>query len=218
MKQQSVFLTGMTALALTFVLTLAACGSSPEGYSTGRSAPDTLPVRKTSRSVPDFVRDAMRNVPEDALVGIGSSDVVKVNLAKQFAEAEARASLANQLTGIANNMVNLHGEATGNDPGAVATYGETVIQTLASSRLTGASPVGGDFDSNGTYWSVVQMPKDQAAKEINQASNQALTAAKLKAPRTDMQAALECMNKAIAANSESEVAAAAREESPVTTR
>jgi hypothetical protein len=64
------------------------------------------------------------------------------------------------------------------DHSAVLSFQENVTVALSQSRLAGASIVAEDQDSRGNYWTMVMLRKDNAVNEINQA----VAAAKLRAP------------------------------------
>jgi hypothetical protein len=64
------------------------------------------------------------------------------------------------------------------DPSAVLSFQENITVALSQARLVGSSVVAEDQDTNGNYWTVVMLSKNNAADEINQA----VSAAKLRVP------------------------------------
>jgi len=147
--------------SLLFVVAAAfiavSCASSPRAQ-----ADRPIQVRG---EIPSFVRDAMRNAPEDALIAIGVSTHSNINMAMQSARARGRSELAAQL-GIFVQY--LFGEITVSSEAeaqALVQYTEAMTRQLSQRNLAGSSEVDGDIVA-GRYWAVMMLNRSQVAAEI----------------------------------------------------
>jgi hypothetical protein len=129
-------------------------------------------------AVPQFVKDAVKNTPENALVGIGTAKLASISQSRTISGTRGRADLARQLDALIKDMVRDYQASSEVDPSSALAFQETITVSLSQSRLQGASVVDEDIDDAGNYWTVVMLSKSDVAKEINQAT----AAAKLKVP------------------------------------
>ncbi|MCL2609909.1 MAG: hypothetical protein FWD94_08415 [Treponema sp.] len=88
--------------------------------------------------VSEFIREARRSAPENALLGVGSSNHSNRNAARTAAEARARADIARQSEAVVKNMVNDYTASSEAEPQALLQFTESVIQTLAQQTQRGA--------------------------------------------------------------------------------
>jgi len=87
---------GVTVV-LCFVLGFAGCGSSPKNTAatTTTTAPNAAAAaskpaeRKVPGGVPDFVKQAVKSAPEDALIGIGSAKLASKDQSRTIATTRA---------------------------------------------------------------------------------------------------------------------------------
>ncbi|GHV70747.1 hypothetical protein AGMMS49928_19710 [Spirochaetia bacterium] len=165
----------LTVAALVF--SLAACAST--GGSGGSSAAASA-ERKVPGGVPDFVKAAMKNIPEDALIGIGQAKLASASQSMTFAQTRARADISRQLNSMIQDMIRDYSASSEVDPASSVAFQEQFTLSLSKSTLQGSVVV--DVDEypagSGTYWAVVQYGKNNVAKEINQN----VAAAKLAVP------------------------------------
>jgi hypothetical protein len=162
---------GILAVGLAGCSTTPAAGSSSGTASApaGSSAP-ARQERVVQGSVPDFVRQAIRNCPEDSLIAAGTSRLRDMGLAKQRAEVLARGEIARQLQALSSTMIRDYAAASEADPSAEVSFTEALNTALARQTLTGARIV--DYDViDGTTWVVVEMPKTEQKTAINQAAS-----------------------------------------------
>ena len=102
------------------------------------------PLRVIPDDVPQFVRNAAQNAPQEALVGIGTAKSASPSMSRTTATTRARADISRQLgTSVIRS-----------DDGA-----ETV--TVSSANLAGVTVIEEDMDDEGNYWVVVMMKKDE---------------------------------------------------------
>jgi hypothetical protein len=148
-------------LAALLVLGLFACAS------TGNSG------KRISGGVPEFVRDAVRNTPEDALVGIGTANLASISQSRVIAATRARAEISRQLGTVIRDMSRDFQASSEVDPSTALSFQENFTLALSESKLQGSSVVDEDMDDNGNYWCIVMLNKGEAAREINQAAAQA---------------------------------------------
>jgi hypothetical protein len=170
-------------VAAALALGLFACAStgSPGGTNGGTSdsrsatAPDAPAAaeRKISGRVPEFVRDAVRNSPEDVLVGIGTGKLASISQSRVIAATRARAEISRQLDTVIRDMVRDFQASSEADPSSLVAFQENFTLALSQSRLTGSSVVDENMDDNGNYWCVVILGKGEVVKEINQAAAEA---------------------------------------------
>ncbi|MDR3302583.1 MAG: hypothetical protein LBT01_08695 [Spirochaetaceae bacterium] len=166
-------LRGKIAAAVVMLALIASCATGGGGSSSASSG-------RTIRggNVPQFVRDAVKNASEDMLVGIGTARLATLSQSRTMSAARGRAEIARQLDTLIKDMIRDYQASSELDSKSALAFAETITVSLSQSRLQGASVVNEDMDKSGNYWTVVQMSKEDAAKEINQASAQA----KLKVP------------------------------------
>ena len=159
-------------VALCFALGFVSCGSSPKNTSSAAApAAETakLPERRVGGTVPQFVKDAIKKAPEDALVGIGTAKAASLSLARTTATTRARAEISRQMNTMIQDMVRDYSAGSEVDTKAALSFQENMTVALSKSTLTGSSIVDEDQDDNGNYWVVVMLSKVNTVKEINQA-------------------------------------------------
>jgi hypothetical protein len=178
MKKMLILFTGC-------VLALSSCATGPKLTNDGRAVKGGMPL---------FVRNAVKNVPSDTLVGIGSAKIGAAGLgqARTVATARARAEISRQLNSMVRDMLTdftASSEVTSKD---AVSYQESITMTLSKADLTGSSIIEQDQDGDSNYWVVVTLGKNNAAKEINQAQ----AAARLAVPKMQSLDAAARMDKA----------------------
>lgn len=127
--------------------------------------------------VPDFVKTALRDVPEDAMVGVGTAEkLASVNQSKILAQTNARGDLCHQLDEMLYEMIwdyqYYSDEVSLLD--MLAFKGQITV-ALSKSALTGSWVVV-DQDPDGYYWAVIMLSKSGVTTEINRAVATAKTA------------------------------------------
>jgi hypothetical protein len=156
-------------IAAVVVIATGCASAPPAGSSSGRAAAG----RSVRGSVPQFVRDAVKNAPENALVGIGTAKMGTLSLSRTISATRGRAEISRQLDTLVKDMVRDYQASSEVDPESALAFQENITVALSQSRLQGASVVDEDMDDAGNYWTVVMLSKAEVAKEINQASAQA---------------------------------------------
>jgi len=136
------------------------------------------PQRKVVGNIPMFVKDALKAVPEDALIGIGAAKMGTLSLSRTAATTYARAEISRQMDTMIRDMVRDYAASSEVDPYAIVSFTENISTALSKAELKSASTVMEDIDDNGNYWVVVMFSKANTVAEINQA----LAAAKLAVP------------------------------------
>jgi len=174
------------AIILCLVLGFSGCGS------TGGKGKSSSTERKIGGNVPQFVKDAIKKTPEDALIGIGTARAASLSLARTTAATRARAEISRQMNTMIQDMVRDYSASSEVDPKAALSFQENITVALSKSTLTGSSIVEEDTDKDGNYWVVVMLSKTSAVKEINQAQ----AAARLAVPAMASFNAEDRMNKA----------------------
>jgi CBS domain-containing protein len=124
--------------------------------------------------LPDFVTQAMRNAPEDALVGIGTAKMATLAMSRKEAEARAKEEITRQMIIMVEDMVRDYMAATEVDPSAGLSFAEDMTaedMTMAISKvdLSGVVVVAENIDNDGNYWVVVQLSRTATAQEIQKA-------------------------------------------------
>jgi hypothetical protein len=164
------------SLAVLLVFGLFSCVSTgnPGGTYGGNPAQSAAaPGRRISGGVPEFVRNAVKNAPEDALVGIGTANLASLSQSRTIAATRGRAEISRQLDTVIRDMVRDFQASSEADPASALAFQENITLALSESRLQGSSVVDENTDDNGNYWCVVMLTKGEAAREINQAAAQA---------------------------------------------
>ena len=123
----------------------------------------------SSAGIPPTIANARRNAPEDVLVGIGDAKLNTVALSRSIAATRARAEISNSMDSMVKNMIRDYTAASEVDPNAAISFQEIMIANLSKSNLTGAVITDEVPDNNGEWWVVVQLSKENVAKEISQA-------------------------------------------------
>jgi len=162
------------------------------GGSSGSKSASANSGRNVNSGIPQFVRDYIKNVPEDALVGIGTAKMASLNQSRTVSSTRARAELSRQMDTIVRDMIRDYTAGSEVDHSAVLSFQENITVSLSQARLQGASIVDEDMDNSGNYWTVVMLNKTGAVREINQA----VAAAKLVVPAMASFNAEQRMNQA----------------------
>jgi predicted small secreted protein len=171
--------TCIIAVLLTAALLVTACATGGGGGgSSGGGAATSTDGRKVSSRVPDFVRKAIINAPEDALVGVGSAKMATDNMSRTMATTRARAEISRQMSTMIQDMIRDYTAASEVDPSAALSFQENITVALSKAELTGSKVVDIIDTADGTFWVIVQLGKTNVVQEINQAQ----AAAKLAIP------------------------------------
>jgi len=164
-------------LAVILAVSCASTGgasSSKSGGTSGGTSASANSGRSVNNGIPQFVRDYIKNVPEDALVGIGTARMASLNQSRTISATRARAELSRQMDTIVRDMVRDYTAGSEVDHSAVMSFQENITVALSQARLQGSSVVDEGMDSNSNnYWTVVMLNKNGAVREINQAVAQA---------------------------------------------
>jgi hypothetical protein len=154
---------------------LAACASSGKTKTTTTTTTTTVTTTTTGKSrtvpsrFPDFVKDAIKNTPEDALVGIGMANLASASQSMTISATRARAEISRQMNTMIQDMIRDYTASSEVDKSAALSFQENITVALSKSTLTGSRIIDADFDDNGNCWTVVQLGKSNVVQEINQA-------------------------------------------------
>ena len=176
-------------LILCIALAFVACASKPAANSEALANERNVP-----NSLPDFVKKAVKNAPEDVLVGIGTAKLASLSQSRTVAGTRARAEISRQLNTMIQDMVRDYQASSEVDPKSAISFQENITVALSQTTLSGAAVVDEDGDTNGNWWTVVMLSKSDVAREINQAQ----AAAKLAVPAMASFDAEARMNEAFA--------------------
>jgi hypothetical protein len=164
----------MKKIAVLFVVlcvmfAVIGCGTKPA--ATGGTGTTNQSARVPG-SFPDFVKNALMNVPEDVLVGIGvystGGQPSRLQHGMTIAQTRARADISRQLNTIVKDMITDYTAGSEADPSAVLSFQENITVALSKSELMGAIPKEMD-EVDGKVWAIVWLEKSNAAANINQA-------------------------------------------------
>jgi hypothetical protein len=186
----------VSIVALLVAMMVITCATSG-----GPSGSSGTPERKVGGGIPQFVKDALKSVPEDALIGIGTAKMGTLSLSRTAATTRARAEISRQMNTMIRDMVRDYTASSEVDPSATVSFTENITTALSESKLQGATSVMEDTDEQGNYWVVVMLSKTSTVAEINQAQ----AAAKLAVPAMLSFNAEDRMNEAFAKAAGSEV-------------
>ena len=152
--------------ALLVALMLISCGSStaPKGSDQSNRVPS---------SFPDFIKDALRNVPDDVLVGIGVAKLASISQSMTVSSTRARADISRQMNTMIQDMVRDYQASSEVDPQAALSFQENITVALSKSTLVGSKVVEQDQTADGSVWTVVWLGKSDVVNEINQAQSAA---------------------------------------------
>ena len=150
---------------LLLVIAFFGCSSAPKAVAPTLGQND----RKVPGSFPDFVKNAVRNAPEDALIGIGTAKLASLSQSRTVAATRGRAEISRQLNTVVQDMVRDFQASSEVDPAAAISFQENITVALSKSNLTGSRVVEEDKDAEGNVWAVVLLDKADIANEINQA-------------------------------------------------
>jgi hypothetical protein len=126
--------------------------------------------RKIAGDVPDNVRKAVLNAPDDVIIGIGTANYSILYMAQSTAETRARVEIARQVNSLVTRMVYKHKVANDIDSEKTTEFEETITVQITRANLSGSTIIHREIDEDGAFWVVVSIKKENAAKEINEAS------------------------------------------------
>jgi len=145
-----------------------------------------------SGGMPYNIANARRNAPAGVIVGIGNAKMGTVAQSRNIAQTRARAEISNVMDSMVKNMVRDYTASSEVDPKAALAFQENITVTLSKSNLSGAVIINEEPDSDGQWWCVMHLSKENVAKEITQAQ----AAAKLAVPAMSSFDAEKRMNEA----------------------
>jgi len=190
------------AVLIAAVILLPSCGTTGTGggrassTASSSSSRAAVPVQRTAPGgVPDFVRNAIINAPEDVLVGIGTARMATQGQSLTIATTRARAEISRQMDTLVRDMIRDYSATSEVDPSSQVSFTEIMTVSLSQSRLQGASVKDFNYTDDGTCWVVVYYGKSSVIEEINQSQ----AAAKLRVPAMASFDAEARMNEAFAA-------------------
>jgi len=149
-------------VALCVVFAIMGCGTQPKSKTTDQSS-------RVPSGFPQFVKDALSNVPEDVLVGVGVAKLASKSQSMTVSATRARADISRQMNTIIQDMVRDYQASSEVDPQAALSFQENITVALSKATLTGALVKEQDETPDGTVWTVVWLGKSDVAKEITQA-------------------------------------------------
>jgi len=149
-------------VALLLVIAFVGCGSAP-------AAAPASQERNVPGSFPEFAKKAVKNAPEDALIGIGTAKLASLSQSRTVAATRARAEISRQLNTMVQDMVRDYQASSEVDPQAALSFQENMTVALSKSTLTGSRIADEDSDASGNWWVVVILDKTSVVNEINQA-------------------------------------------------
>jgi len=158
------------ALVAMVGLFATSCVSPPAAHPP-RHAAAPAPQHATD-PISDFIREVRRGTPENAMLGIGTSNHSNRGLARTTAETRARAEIARQLDVIVRNMVTDYMAGSEAEPTALLSFQESITQALAQSRLLGAV-IRDEINVRGEQVVVVMLSSSNVANEIMEANRAA---------------------------------------------
>ena len=160
------------AVVLICTFALIGCLSGP------KKADNQQQQRLVAGNVPQFVKDAIMNAPEDALIGIGQARMASQSQSRTIATTRARAEISRQMSTMIQDMISDYTAGSEIDHSAALSFQENITVALSKSELTGSRVIAFDFTNDGMCWVVVSYSASSIANEINQAQ----AAAKLAVP------------------------------------
>jgi hypothetical protein len=187
MKKTNVFVVAALVVAVGFVATSCVTINEPAQQPSGQE-PSAQPLGQggvqppvgqpgssqilahserdiRGSGIPEIVRNAIRNAPEDSLVAIGVSSHSNINLARQAALGRARADLTAQLGIFVRYMFGDFVAGSEAERQALIQYTEAITHQLAQAELRGASSVDEDM-IGGNYWVVMMLNRNHVNDNV----------------------------------------------------
>lgn len=148
----------LSALFVVLALGLTACGSTPS----------TPPAAKPS-DVPAFYLNPPQ--ADDALYGVGSAKMSKLDTSRKMAISRAREDIAFQMSASIKAAITDYAQESGADGNnQVLSFVETVSKQITETTLSGAKVEQVVSGQDGTIYALVSYPlnafKEQAVKEF----------------------------------------------------
>ena len=165
-------------IAMSCGTTSGKASASNSSTASNKNTTSSQSGRRINTRIPQSIKEAMANVPENALIGVGTAKMASLNQSRTISSTRARAELSRQMDTIIRDMVRDYTAGSEADHSAVLSFQENITVALSQARLVGSSIVEEDEDANGNYWTAVMLSKTGAVNEINQA----VAAAKLRVP------------------------------------
>jgi len=157
-------------VALCVAFAFLSCGSQPKTQPQSQPQPQTTDQSsRVPSGFPQFVKDALKNVPEDVLVGIGVANLASPSQSMTVSATRARADISRQMNTIIQDMVRDYQASSEVDPKAALSFQENITVALSKSTLVGSKVVEQDQTADKSVWTVVWLSKADVVNEINQA-------------------------------------------------
>ncbi|TFG64528.1 MAG: hypothetical protein E4H36_02730 [Spirochaetales bacterium] len=163
MKRVSlIFLVMLAVVAFGFVSCVSQpAGSTSEGSSTAASAPPS--------DMPDFYLNPP--LADDAIYGVGSAKMAKLDTSRKMAVARAREDIAFQMNASIKAAITDYAQEAGVDGNnQVISFVETISKQVTQTTLNGAKTEQVAAGKDGTVYALVSYPlnafKDEVKKEF----------------------------------------------------
>jgi len=134
----------------------------------------TIMTTETGRRVPgiypQFVKEAIKKIPEDELVGVGSAKMGTLSLSRTTAIARAREGIRFNIYFMVETMIDAYHQYIFVNDLLSSLSGVAINEAvLSKSSFPGSVVVADDAAPDGTVWAVVRLGKSALIQEINQA-------------------------------------------------
>ena len=106
-------------------------------------------LKTVTSNIPDSIKNVIRNVPEDVLIGIGVAITESDGEAMLLAENRAREEIARQLSTLINDTTRNY---ENND-----IWEESLIEAYSITKVASSKVIRRERDKNGNWWCVVAM-------------------------------------------------------------
>lgn len=114
----------------------------------------------TGQRVPESIKNAIRNAPEDALLGVGSAKTESDGESILLAECHAREEIARQIKTLIRDTTKEYPDTTGQT--------EELVEAIATASVRGSRVVVREKTSDGAWWCVVELQKNNNPVTLRQ--------------------------------------------------
>ena len=116
--------------------------------------------------VPFSIKRAARHTPGDAFVGIGTARLSSITLSRAISQTKAREEISRWLQTVARDMITDYMVASETDRQVALEFQKDITVAISESTLAKAVVIYEERDSDGKFWVVAMLTRDEAIAEI----------------------------------------------------
>jgi len=154
-------------ITIMMAVLLASCATKAPAQEIGENA--VALQRKIAEKVPEDLKEAIREAPDDVFIGIGAAKMATQAMSYQTATTRARADISRQVNSVVQKMVIKYTDSSDASSEEKVLFTETITRQTSNVTLPGDGIVtlGTIIDEDGYTWVAISIKKEIVAEQIS---------------------------------------------------